>query len=60
MFGIKEETKNTLIGIGYAAGDLANKSKKVLEKGDQEEIMKRILKNQIFLLRMINEHLSNI
>lgn len=60
MFGIKEETKNDLIGIGYAAGDLSNKSKKVLEKGDQDEMMKRILKNQIFLLRMINEHLANL
>lgn len=60
MFGIKEETKRDLIGIGYTAGDLANKSKKVLEKGDSDEMTKRILKNQIFILRMINEHLANL
>lgn len=60
MIGLKREKKEELIGIGYNAGDLIVKSKKVLEKKDPDEMLERILKNQIFILKILNGQLVSL
>lgn len=60
MFGLKKEKRDEIIGIGYSAGDLVHKSKEALKSGDESEMLKRILRNQIFLLKVISEQFTDL
>ena len=60
MFGINKDKKKELIGIGYTAGDLVDKSKAALAEKDPDAMMERILKNQIFILKILNGQLIEL
>lgn len=57
---IGKKKREELVGIGYTAGDLAQKSKDALYTGDEYEMIKRILKNQVFLLTMLAEQFTQM
>lgn len=60
MIGLKKEKKEELLRIGYAAGDLIDKSKTILEEEDPDLMLQRILKNQIFILKIIHGQLMEL
>lgn len=60
MFGLKDEKRRELVSIGYTAGDLADRSRKALESNDNDVILERILKNQVFILKVLNGLLTEM
>lgn len=60
MVGLKDEKRRELVSIGYTAGDLADRSKKALETNDNDVMIERILKNQIFILKVFNGLLTEL